>query len=139
MSRAAELLQRAQAATSLSDFGEDSLHEGLERLIVALDREARLSELGRNACEGAAAKIMRELGVQPTAAVVANLYADFVDAVIVDAADAAPSAGDLRLVVRQTLMKTDADRIGLARDFIELLAQLAASGATNGTVGNWRS
>jgi hypothetical protein len=51
MSRAAELLQRAQAATSLSHFGEDSFHEGLERLVAALDGEARLSALGRQACD----------------------------------------------------------------------------------------
>jgi LPPG:FO 2-phospho-L-lactate transferase len=90
--------------------------------------------IGGTAIKGPAAKIMRELGVDPTATVVANLYADFVDAVIVDNADAALAAGDPRLIVRPTLMKTDADRLGLARHCIELLAQLA-SGVTNGAVG----
>jgi LPPG:FO 2-phospho-L-lactate transferase len=90
--------------------------------------------IGGAAIKGPTAKIMRELGVDPTAAVVASLYADFVDAVIVDNADAALAADDPRLVVRPTLMKTDTDRIGLARHCIELLAQLA-SGVTNGAVG----
>lgn len=51
MSTVAELLQRAQAATSLSDFGEDSFREGLERLVAALDSEARLTPMGHAACE----------------------------------------------------------------------------------------
>ena len=47
----AELLQRAQAATSLDDFGDDSFREGLEILVEAINAEARLSELGRTAYE----------------------------------------------------------------------------------------
>lgn len=49
MRRVAELLQRAQAATSLDDFGEDSFREGLEILVASADAEARLSERGRTA------------------------------------------------------------------------------------------
>ena len=49
MSRVAELLARACAATSLQDFGEDSFREGLERLVASADSEARLSERGRAA------------------------------------------------------------------------------------------
>jgi hypothetical protein len=45
--RVAELMQRAQAATSLEDFGEDSFREGLERLVTSADRQARLTERGR--------------------------------------------------------------------------------------------
>ena len=44
---AAQLLQRAQAATSLDDFGEDSFREGLEILVASVDTEARLTERGR--------------------------------------------------------------------------------------------
>jgi hypothetical protein len=43
------LLQRAQAATSLDDFGEDSFREGLEILVASADAEARLTERGRAA------------------------------------------------------------------------------------------
>src|ERR1700722_15326054 len=44
--RAADLVRRARSATGLEDFGGDSFHEGLERLILALDTEARLTESG---------------------------------------------------------------------------------------------
>ena len=47
MNKSAELMQRAQAATSLQDFGESSFREGLEILVAAVDREARLTERGR--------------------------------------------------------------------------------------------
>lgn len=47
MTSAAQLLQRAQDLTSLSDFGEDSFREGLEILIASIDAEARLTERGR--------------------------------------------------------------------------------------------
>lgn len=46
MSRVAQLLARAMAATSLEDFGEDSFREGLERLVDSATTEARLSERG---------------------------------------------------------------------------------------------
>jgi hypothetical protein len=45
--RAAELMQRAQAATALQDFGGDSFVEGLEILVAAVDAEAQLNERGR--------------------------------------------------------------------------------------------
>lgn len=47
MKKAAQLMQRAQAATSLQDFGEDSFREGLQNLVAAVDREAQLTEPGR--------------------------------------------------------------------------------------------
>jgi hypothetical protein len=47
MNRASELMQRAQTATSLSDFGEDVFREGLERLVASVDSEARLTGRGR--------------------------------------------------------------------------------------------
>ena len=49
MSKVAELLQRAQAATSLADFGDDSFREGMEILVAAIDAEARLTDVGRAA------------------------------------------------------------------------------------------
>ena len=47
MSKTTQLMQRAQATTSLEDFGEDSFREGLEILVAASEREARLTESGR--------------------------------------------------------------------------------------------
>jgi hypothetical protein len=42
-----QLLERAKAATSLANFGDDSFREGLEILVSSADREARLTERGR--------------------------------------------------------------------------------------------
>lgn len=49
MGRIARLLEQAQSATSLDNFGEDSFREGLEILVNSLDREACLSDMGRMA------------------------------------------------------------------------------------------
>jgi hypothetical protein len=42
-------MARAADTTGLSDFGEDTFREGLERLVAAADAEARLHDLGRAA------------------------------------------------------------------------------------------
>jgi LPPG:FO 2-phospho-L-lactate transferase len=76
------------------------------------------------AIKGPTAKIMRELGVQPTAGVIADLYADFVDAVIVDTADAALAAADRRFVVAPTVMHTLEQKAALARACLALIGQL---------------
>jgi Sulfotransferase family len=47
VSKSDQLMQRAQAATSLQDFGEGSFREGLDILVAAVEREARLTERGR--------------------------------------------------------------------------------------------
>jgi hypothetical protein len=60
--------------------------------------------------------------------VIAQLYADFVDAVIVDPADAALAERDPRLIVAPTIMHTAAQKIGLARECIAAIGALGASG-----------
>ncbi|WP_428310659.1 2-phospho-L-lactate transferase [Hydrocarboniphaga sp.] len=77
-----------------------------------------------DAIKGPTAKIMRELGVQPQAGIIAELYADFVDAVIVDVADAALADGDTRFDVAATVMKTAEHRAALARHCIALVQRL---------------
>ncbi|OBK66261.1 hypothetical protein A5653_19580 [Mycobacterium colombiense] len=42
-----QLLQQARERTGLKDFGENTFREPLDRLVDSLNREARLSELGR--------------------------------------------------------------------------------------------
>jgi hypothetical protein len=42
-------MERAKAATSLGNFGEESFREGLERLVAAADREAQFTDMGRAA------------------------------------------------------------------------------------------
>lgn len=76
------------------------------------------------AIKGPTAKIMRESGVQPAAGVIAELYADFIDAVIVDTADAALAATDTRFVVAPTVMKTLEQKAALARDCLALIETL---------------
>ena len=48
---AQRLLHEARSATSLDDVGDDSFREGLELLTRSLDREAGLSEAGRQALD----------------------------------------------------------------------------------------
>lgn len=68
------------------------------------------------AVKGPTAKMMRELGLESSAAEVARAYADFVDVYVADAADAAtPVPPGVTLVTAATLMTTLEDREGLAR------------------------
>jgi LPPG:FO 2-phospho-L-lactate transferase len=76
------------------------------------------------ALKGPAAKIMRELGVQPTATAIADLYADFVDIVVVDCADAERVRGKAGFAVAPTVMKTLDDKAALARTCIGLIEKV---------------
>ena len=76
------------------------------------------------AIKGPTAKIMLELGVQPSAEVIADLYADFIDAVVVDTADARLAAQNDLFVVAPTVMKTVDQKAALARDCLALIARL---------------
>lgn len=80
-----------------------------------------------NAIKGPTAKIMCELGVQPDAGIIAELYADFVDAVIIDEADAQLAAHDPRFMVAATVMKTLDQKIALARHCVAVCEKLRGS------------
>lgn len=84
--------------------------------------------VGGQAIKGPTAKIMRELGVEPSATVIAELYSDFVDCVIVDECDAARVAGDPRFAVAHTVMRDDDGRSALARACLQCLEQLRTDG-----------
>lgn len=49
MNRSSELLELARSSCGLDDFGEDSFRIGLEKVLAAFDREARLTEAGKSA------------------------------------------------------------------------------------------
>lgn len=49
MEIATELMAAAQGQTGLADFGDDGFREGLERLVLALNTEARLTSTGEHA------------------------------------------------------------------------------------------
>ncbi|WP_317929612.1 2-phospho-L-lactate transferase [Halioxenophilus sp. WMMB6] len=76
------------------------------------------------ALKGPAAKIMAELGVEPKANTIAELYHDFVDLTLVDNADAELVAGDRRCLATATVMKTVDDRKALARQCLAEIERL---------------
>jgi LPPG:FO 2-phospho-L-lactate transferase len=84
--------------------------------------------VGGAALKGPAAKIMRELGVEPSALEVARYYRGLLDALVIDRADAplAPAieALGMRAVATDTVMRSDADRARLAAECIALARSL---------------
>lgn len=86
--------------------------------------------IGGEAVKGPAAKIMRELGLEPGAAVVAERYAGLVDAVLCDHRD--PAAGQtvagIALIARDTLMRGAAGQQRLAGECLALAAELRSAG-----------
>ncbi len=70
--------------------------------------------IGGRAVKGPTAKMMTELGLDPSAAGVAARYGDLLDGYVLDEIDAGSVAG-LPVFVTHTLMKTLADRENLAR------------------------
>jgi LPPG:FO 2-phospho-L-lactate transferase len=80
--------------------------------------------VGGQALKGPAAKIMQELGVVPSAGVIADLYSDFVDSVLVDTTDAALARSDARLLVTGTVMHTTESRAALASFCVDLCQRI---------------
>lgn len=75
------------------------------------------------AVKGPAAKLMAELGLEVSALSIARHYADFIDALVIDASDE-PLKGEIeamgvRAVVADTLMSTRSDRVRLARNVLD--------------------
>lgn len=81
------------------------------------------------AIKGPAAKIMRELGHEPSAIAVAEHYRGLVDGLVIDASDAALRAQiealGMRVLVENTIMKTDDDRAMLAEKCLAFASSLA--------------
>lgn len=80
------------------------------------------------AVKGPAAKLMRELGLQPSAVEVARHYADFVNGFVLDTRDAGLAsqieAMGIGVLVTDTLMTTPDDRARLACDVISFADRL---------------
>jgi LPPG:FO 2-phospho-L-lactate transferase len=84
--------------------------------------------VGGAAIKGPAAKIMRELGLEPSAAAVGRHYGGLIDGFVLDVVDA-DSAGEISawgVAVRstQTVMRVTEDRINLARDCLAFVEDL---------------
>jgi LPPG:FO 2-phospho-L-lactate transferase len=78
--------------------------------------------LGGKTVKGPADKLMKSSGIEASAIGVASCYKDFLDALIIDKVDAqlVPEIRSLGIkpIVTQTLMKTMADKVHLARKAI---------------------
>jgi LPPG:FO 2-phospho-L-lactate transferase len=84
--------------------------------------------VGGRALKGPAAKMMEETGAQVSALTVAQLYADFIDAILLDVEDAALAAqtgsDDPKVICAPTVMRTREDRVALAQTCLRLLDDL---------------
>jgi LPPG:FO 2-phospho-L-lactate transferase len=79
-----------------------------------------------DAVKGPTAKIMRELGLEPSAASVARRYGDLLDGYIVDRQDAELCHDiGIPVIAAQTLMLTLADRVELARTVLNCADAIA--------------
>lgn len=78
--------------------------------------------VGGTAVKGPTAKIMAELNIAPDNDAIADHYAGFVDALLIDTSDAAPAAMLSRAA--STLMKTLDDKIAVASEAVALAHSL---------------
>ncbi len=77
------------------------------------------------AVKGPTAKMMTELGLDPTAGTVAHRYSDLLDGYVIDNADMSEVVSiDARVTLAQTLMTTMEDREALARTVLDAAAVL---------------
>jgi LPPG:FO 2-phospho-L-lactate transferase len=77
------------------------------------------------AVKGPTAKMMKELGLDPSAGTVAQRYHDLLDGYVIDHADMSEVVSiDARVTLAQTLMRTMEDREALARTVLEAAAVL---------------
>lgn len=103
------------------------LREALRRAAAPVVAVSPL--IGGRAVKGPTAKMMRELGHEPSAAGVARRYADFIDGYVLDRADAgAADMPGVAVHVAETLMVTLEDRERLARETLAFADSLAAPG-----------
>lgn len=86
--------------------------------------------VGGRALKGPAAKIMRELGHEPSSLTVAQFYCGLIDALLLDHADeslcASIEALGIRTMVTDTVMKDPRLGVTLARSVVELAHSLCA-------------
>lgn len=86
------------------------------------------------ALKGPAAKIMRELGKEPSALEVARFYQGLIDVLVVDHADSALSGAiaglQIRPFVTNTVMTDSQDRVELAKRVVDFARTLGAPSAT---------
>jgi LPPG:FO 2-phospho-L-lactate transferase len=86
--------------------------------------------VGGQAIKGPTAKLMRELGLTPDTAAICNHYRGLIDGLLLDHADASDASEVERFGVAAhvtaTVMRSDDDRVALARDALAFAASLRA-------------
>lgn len=112
----------------------------IDPILAVPDMRSRLKALGApivaispivggRAIKGPTAKIMRELGLQPSAAAVAQYYAGLIDGFVIDRLDAANSddiaALGIAVHMAPTVMRTTDDRVALAGECLAFAGALA--------------
>jgi LPPG:FO 2-phospho-L-lactate transferase len=104
---------------------------GLREAVASRPAVAVSPIVGGQAIKGPAAKMLRELGQDVSAAGVARRYAGLVGGFVMDRQDASlegeVSALGFETVLAQTIMRSDAERESLARVCLELLARVLPS------------
>jgi LPPG:FO 2-phospho-L-lactate transferase len=79
--------------------------------------------VGGKALKGPAAKMFREMGIEPTALAVARRYVGLVDAFMIDQADEHEEPGiavlGMHVLVRDTVMVTKSDRERVGREIVD--------------------
>lgn len=80
--------------------------------------------IGGQAVKGPAAKIMRELGLEPTPAALATLYDGFATALVIDNQDAQQALPATPVHVTDTLMRDAAGQARLGRDVLDFVRTL---------------
>lgn len=94
--------------------------QGLRAALVAqnVPRVAISPIIGGQAVKGPAAKLMKELGYEPSAAAVAQYYGDLLTGYVYDERDLGLTFPALRTLALNTLMQSEAERITLARNVL---------------------
>jgi LPPG:FO 2-phospho-L-lactate transferase len=102
------------------------IRERLERTSVPIIAVSPI--VAGRAIKGPAAKMMAELGGPVSGLLVARLYRELIDGMVLDEQDHAlvgqRGADDPRLFVAPTVMRTSEDRAALARECLRLLDEL---------------
>jgi LPPG:FO 2-phospho-L-lactate transferase len=89
--------------------------------------------VGGKALKGSAGKMMREMGREPSALAVAGEYLQVIDGFVIDREDAklaeAVRSLGLQVLVAQTVMRTDENRLSLARAVLDFALSISQTKA----------
>ena len=103
---------------------------GVREIVASKPAIAVSPIVGGQALKGPAAKMLGELGLDVSPLGVAGRYTGVITGFVMDQRDESLADGvsslGLEVAVRQTIMRSDEDRVTLAQDCIELLSRLGA-------------